>query len=267
MDAGESVAPAKPSAWIPLAITFLGAMVPVSTAIHGFLAKEKELELAVSKQTHDIRLAYLDRAIDPSKGLAYREQVLRFLAATTLESDPVKGWAKTELGAVAVDLNKVEDLNKQVRELQEKALAQAQELQTLTQRGEKPDPNKVRALTSNLNKARFEIATLQATKNVIDTKAPPPAYPDVFQAAPLAGVAGMAKRRCKPDSVRGSGGGLSADRATQSCADSLIAANPANPLEDAIDPLGLIGRWTVGQGRAAIKCSCDLDPTPAAAAR
>src|SRR3954466_7308489 len=80
--------------WLALALAAIAVTAPITTAIYGWMSTSRELALNSAKQQHEVRIAYLDRAIDPNRSPADRQIVLRFLVAATAPPDPVRAWAE-----------------------------------------------------------------------------------------------------------------------------------------------------------------------------
>jgi hypothetical protein len=84
--------------------TIVAAIVPTTTAVQGFIEKQKQLDLETAKESDAIRSAYLDRLKDPDA----RFFTLRFVMATS--DDPkMREWAKTELEHLSKQLDKWAD--------------------------------------------------------------------------------------------------------------------------------------------------------------
>jgi hypothetical protein len=80
------------SAWVALIVS---AAAPATAGVVAW----RDGCLATAKQDHDLRVAFLDRAVDSTRTPADRQQVLRFLLATN--KDPaMKSWAEAELKRV-----------------------------------------------------------------------------------------------------------------------------------------------------------------------
>lgn len=93
----------QPSLLTALA-ALIAAMVPLTAAINGCFELQQQERL----QRHEIRLKYLDRAIDPSQTPEYRERVLSFLLATLDDDDPMRKWASGE-SDILVEVLKLRD--------------------------------------------------------------------------------------------------------------------------------------------------------------
>jgi hypothetical protein len=114
--------------WLALALAAIAVTAPITTAIYGWMSTSRELALNTAKQQHEVRLAYLDRAIDPNRSPADRQIVLRFLVAATAPPDPIRAWAERELGEVNGD---IERLTKQRDQLQATLEAASTRLKSL----------------------------------------------------------------------------------------------------------------------------------------
>jgi hypothetical protein len=123
--AGDTI---KTSPWaVTAVVSVLGAVVAATPAIYasvsGKIAKERELAISAQKQEFDTRMAFLDRAIDSTRPLEVRQQVLRFLVAVTTQDQAMKQWAKDELDRVDEGLR----LKEENRKLQQAALNAAED--------------------------------------------------------------------------------------------------------------------------------------------
>jgi septal ring factor EnvC (AmiA/AmiB activator) len=170
-DENERAKDDKQPPWLALALALAAVTAPLTTAIHGWLSTSRELALNTAKQEHEIRLAYLDRAIDPNRTPADRQTVLRFLVAATASSDPVRAWAERELGEVNGDIDR---LTKQRDELQESYKAVSARVKALqdelarVQGAGQGDSARVRALSTNLDSVREQARQAEAATNAIN---------------------------------------------------------------------------------------------------
>jgi tetratricopeptide (TPR) repeat protein len=96
--------------WLIVLVTALIAAVPPITAqVYGNSSKDKETALAQQKENQDMRMAFLDRAIDPKYPLESRFEVLRFLQSVSSDKE-MKAWADVELRSVQNGLDLKKDL-------------------------------------------------------------------------------------------------------------------------------------------------------------
>ena len=72
--------------------SLLAAVMPVTTFVGGYMNRQTELELNAQQQRHQIRMDYLDRALNPNLAEAEREKVFSLLAVVTDQPDLQK-WA------------------------------------------------------------------------------------------------------------------------------------------------------------------------------
>jgi chromosome segregation ATPase len=112
-----------------LTITVLGGLIaaiaPTTSGIHGCVSKDREIGLARIAQAHDIRLKYLDRAIDPTKTPVYRKQVLELLAEMSEHGEETMRWAKAQIEVISAEIEEL----KAAKAKQDADLKAAQEKQ------------------------------------------------------------------------------------------------------------------------------------------
>lgn len=80
-------------AYLTALAALLAAMIPITAAVNGYFALELERE----KFASELRLKYVDRALDTSKDSTYRENFLRFLMQATSSSELLHKWAEDQL--------------------------------------------------------------------------------------------------------------------------------------------------------------------------
>ncbi len=110
--AGDAGSWWKDSKQMTAVAALLAAAVPLTAAVNGFFQVQNQKQV----QTHEIRLKYLDRAIDSGRDAKYRERVLSFLVATLEPNDPMRSWAVEESDALKEVLRLREDLDAKTRE-------------------------------------------------------------------------------------------------------------------------------------------------------
>lgn len=71
----------------------ISVVIPLTATIN----KVFEVDLQRDRLTHEIRLKYLDKVIDPNLDLPKRELIFDFLVATLEDEDPMKKWANKKL--------------------------------------------------------------------------------------------------------------------------------------------------------------------------
>jgi hypothetical protein len=80
-------------ALVTLSVAALAAIAPCTAAVNGHFEGSRQ-ERA---QRHEIRLKYLDRALDTQRDVEYRRGVLSFLSKTMDDDPHMRDWAKTQL--------------------------------------------------------------------------------------------------------------------------------------------------------------------------
>jgi hypothetical protein len=128
---GAAVSPARPwwksSATITTLTAIVAAVVPLTTAVRGWVQKNRELALESQKQANaiamqrerqveDIRTSYLDRLKTPGEHL----RTLRFVIATTNDTR-LRDWAVNEKKETEDELRKLDQEIRQAEEAAEKA--------------------------------------------------------------------------------------------------------------------------------------------------
>ncbi len=140
---GEAPQPAKRwSSHIAAIAAIVAAVIPLTAAVNGCFSLMLERERYLS----DLRLKYVDRALDPTKDPTYRESFFTFIVETTSHTDPLYHWARTRLenarsiaqlrervAEQAANLSRIADLlaKEQASHMQDKAVATARELELL----------------------------------------------------------------------------------------------------------------------------------------
>lgn len=81
----------------------IAAMMPLSSYINGKYSLEVEREKFLTQ----MRLGYLDRALDPTKDANYRESIIRYLLDSIEPSDPLYKWAYNQV-RVAEEIRNLE---------------------------------------------------------------------------------------------------------------------------------------------------------------
>lgn len=82
----------------------IGAMVPITAGINGWYSVKVEREKFLAQ----MRLNFLDRALDSTKDPAYRESIIRYLLESSEPSDPLYKWAYNQ-ARVAEEIRKLEN--------------------------------------------------------------------------------------------------------------------------------------------------------------
>ena len=106
----------KSGATITTLTAIVVASVPVTTAVQGWVQKNRELALEDRKQTENIRTSYLERLKVPGEHL----RTLRFVIATTNDS-PLRAWAEQEKKVVEGELRGLDDEIKRAEEAVDRA--------------------------------------------------------------------------------------------------------------------------------------------------
>jgi hypothetical protein len=80
--------------------SLLAAFIPLTTAVDGYFKGRSSLALAAEQQRHAMRMDYMKTALDPQAPEIQRQSRLRLLIAILDADDPVREWARSELGVV-----------------------------------------------------------------------------------------------------------------------------------------------------------------------
>ncbi len=100
---------------------FVAAIVPVTTAVHGYYQKERELALEEAKQAEQVRTSYLEKVKDGNAMF----RTLRFIEATSPDK-AMRSWAAAEVKNLEDELTKwSEDATKQSKIVEGLERAQA----------------------------------------------------------------------------------------------------------------------------------------------
>lgn len=113
-----------------LLTALIAVAAPVTAAVHGIfsqtteleiarVSKAKELELATRAQDFEMRMDFLDRAIDARRSPEDRQQVLRFLRAVSADA-ALKEWAEAELSSVQQDVDTFREARDQLAQALER---------------------------------------------------------------------------------------------------------------------------------------------------
>ncbi len=222
----------------------IAAVPPATAAVYGYISKSRELEIAKQKQDYDIRMAFLDRAIDPDKPPESRHEVLRFLE-TVMTDDAMKAWAKSELTSVDEELQAAKEqvLNAQSALVEKnRLLAEAEskrmEVQTaLEQATASRSASKAQIVSLRAQLAAASEAVMKAEAKTAEAKAK-----STSTSTPL-------KISCSPGTIEGKqkGSDSSSPAATNACKASFPSSGGADFLLKwhVVDPL-------IGD----IDCSC-----------
>jgi hypothetical protein len=84
-------------------VALIGAMVPLTAGINGWYGVQVEREKFLTQ----MRLNFLDRALDPTKTSTYRESIIRYLLESIEPSDPLYKWAYNQV-RVTEEIRKLE---------------------------------------------------------------------------------------------------------------------------------------------------------------
>lgn len=150
-------------------ITVLGsifaAIMPVTTFVGGYLHQQTELELNAQQQRHQIRMDYLDRALNPKLAEAEREKVFSLLAVVTDQPDLQK-WAIEQQKSLSEEIKR---LKKQLEEKKNKEnelagqLQKSQEEIANLRRLQLEKPNEAEEIKEKLLKAKSEALEINAS--------------------------------------------------------------------------------------------------------
>jgi hypothetical protein len=80
--------------------SLLAVFIPLTTAVDGYFKGQSSLALAAEQQRHAMRMDYMKTALDPQAPEIERQSRLRLLIAILDADDPVRAWARAELGVV-----------------------------------------------------------------------------------------------------------------------------------------------------------------------
>jgi hypothetical protein len=93
--------PATPAgaAWKPLSMLagIIAAVIPITTAIDGYLKWRADLDIASQQQRHAARMDSLKTVMSADMALLERESRLHLLDVIVDENDPIHAWVKDEL--------------------------------------------------------------------------------------------------------------------------------------------------------------------------
>jgi hypothetical protein len=134
----ETEKPHRSAASIASLAAVLAAIVPGTAAINGCY----QVQLEQEKHKSEVRLKYLDRAINTEQKPEYREGVLDFLVETAPASDPMHSWAKKQLEKVRLVLQ----LRSEINALKEEQARVIKNLSTESALREKAQQDATRAL-------------------------------------------------------------------------------------------------------------------------
>lgn len=95
--------------WVVLVTAIIAAAAPSTAAVHGWLNKAKEIEIAQRDQNFRIRTGLIDRAVDQKLPANERERLFRFLAASD-EDKALKAWARQELEVIGDETKKLRSM-------------------------------------------------------------------------------------------------------------------------------------------------------------
>ena len=88
------------AAYIALAVPITVALTNLTRIAMEWLKQRHAIQTAEVQQSHQITTHYLDRTLDPSVPLAFRHQLLRFLATPDKAGSRLSVWAANELQRV-----------------------------------------------------------------------------------------------------------------------------------------------------------------------
>lgn len=83
----------RDSTYITALAAIIAAMIPITAAVNGYFSLKLERE----KFTSELRLKYIDRALDTSKDPTYKRSFLEFLVQATQSNDLLHHWAQRQL--------------------------------------------------------------------------------------------------------------------------------------------------------------------------
>jgi hypothetical protein len=245
--------------WIGLVAVIVSAMAPLTTAVHGWLSASESQTLNREKQQHEIRIQYLDRAIDQSKDLPYRKAVLRCLIATTDEKDAIRGWAREEASMVDAeekDLVKQRDDAVKAKEEAEKLAAEKNQRIAQLEVANR-DPGKHRGeldgLRNDLEQARIAALKANGREEYLSARLQPHTYPPSF--GYLQRMFGVP--RCKEGTLAAQPLAASTADALKPCKDSLPRGRPytIEAIAAPSAPAGYRATWLL----PGASCACEIE--------
>jgi len=154
--------------------SILAAVMPVTTFVGGYLHQQTELELNAQQQRHQIRMDYLDRALNPKLVEAEREKVFSLLAVVTDQPDLQK-WAIEQQESLSQKITglkaQLEDKKKKEGELAGQLQKSQEEIADLRRlQLEKPDETEEiqeRILKAKSNAVEINTSMQQVQQNVV----------------------------------------------------------------------------------------------------
>lgn len=117
------------TAKVALIAAAITAAPPLTAAVHGAFSSSRQAEAAKIDQDFKMRMAFLDRAIDPKSPPDDRHKVLRFLVAVATDKK-MKSWAESELKSVTRDVALLRQAEEELRHANEQAAQANQAAQT-----------------------------------------------------------------------------------------------------------------------------------------
>jgi hypothetical protein len=153
--------------------SILAAVMPVTTFVGGYLHQQTELELNAQQQRHQIRMDYLDRALNPKLAEAEREKVFSLLAVVTDQPDLQK-WAIEQQKSLSLEINnltaqleakkiKEDELADKLQKSQE-AIAELRRLQR--EKPEKAEEINKKLLAAKIDAVKIDSSMQQVEQNV-----------------------------------------------------------------------------------------------------
>jgi hypothetical protein len=245
--------------WIGVVAVAVSAMAPLTTAVHGWLSASESQTLNREKQQHEIRIQYLDRAIDQSKDLPYRKAVLRFLVATTDDGDAIRGWAREEAGLVdAEEKDLVKQRDDAIRAKQDAEKVAADKNQRILQLelanlDEKKHRIELEGLRNDYEQARIAAVKAYGREEVITARLQPHTFlPPYSLPQRLIGIP-----RCKEGTLtaKSLGTASATGDATRPCKDTLTRARPYTLEALPSANVGFRASWLL----PGASCSCEIE--------
>jgi hypothetical protein len=101
----QQATPAR-AAWKPLSMLagIIAAVIPLTTAIDGYLKWRADLDIATQQQRHAARMDSLKTVMSANMALLERESRLHLLDVIVDENDPIHAWVRDELVRVQGDI-------------------------------------------------------------------------------------------------------------------------------------------------------------------
>jgi hypothetical protein len=162
----QEVSPWRNPPLLAAVAALFAAIIPLTAAINGWFS----LALERDKFRSEMRLKYVDRALDPTKDPAYKSAFLDYLVGTTSPTDPMHKWARTHMQYIS-DL---EQVRTQLTQVNAKLLVMTTQARELSARDQKAfavsEKVREKALRTEIVALRSEKVTLQQRLNLAEVR-------------------------------------------------------------------------------------------------